>query len=437
MTVPHHGQAFGVDGEGAGPAVAGHVLGVDPQRRVVVRSVDGRDDVHAIDPVATKHVAPQDAGRDERDVDASAERATDARIRLDELDHVLDRGCAEEVVHGQTPAADADDDHTDQTDHGRLGVEQPGPDVGAWTSVRLAGDRVSVAYQDRDRAALRYAIEGADGVFHAHDVDDEADAGGDVGLYASLAIGDVPSIAYVATNVETTGGRVDELRLATASMSNPGATTDWTTITIASADAAVTTSARELPSNVGLFVDLLALADGRRVLVHYDASERALLAHVETAKGSGTFTATTLDGGGGLDRGRWVSAVADADTIHLAYQDSIGHRVLYRTFTPGGAPSAIEVVDDGTRAGDRPHWVGAGITLSLDGATVRLAYQDAATANVVVATRETGWTRTDATSGPALDGFHLALPRRGAGPLAWDQISPAVAGSHRLILATP
>lgn len=317
----------------------------------------------------------------------------------------------------------------------RGGVEAAGPDVGAWTSVRLAGSRVAVAYQDRDRGALRAAFEDADGVFHPHDVDDSKTEGVEIGAYASLALATTPSIAYLATGVpRSNGDHRTELRLATAASKTPKAKSDWTTTVVASA-VAEAPAVQDLPGGPGLFVNLIVLADGRRILVHYDHSQGALVAHVEKTAGGATFDKTVLDGGGVLDRGRWVSAVADdAGTVHVAYEDSIGHQVFYRTFTPGGALGVPELVDDGTRAGDRPHWVGAGLVLWLDGGRPRVAYQDAATANVVVARRSGSWSHADAAKGAALDGFHLAAPAQGKGPLVWDRMDSATAASHRLVI---
>jgi hypothetical protein len=317
----------------------------------------------------------------------------------------------------------------------RGGVDQPGPDVGAWSSVRLSNSRVVVAYQDRDRGALRVAFEDASGAFHAHDVDDSTVAGVEVGAYASLALGTEPAIAYLATGVPGGSGTMTELRLATASSASPGATTDWTTKVV---DSAVDSprAVPDIPNGPGLFVNLVTLGDGRRVLVHYDRPERSLVAHVEASTGSGTFSRTVLDGGAGLDRGKWASAVADTSgKVHVAYEDSLGHQVFYLTFTPGGAIGTPELVDDGTRSADRPHPVGAGLALWLDGVP-RVAYQDAATANVVVATRNTSWSYVDQTAGSALDGFHIAAPPSGPGPLVWDRMDSAKAMSHRLVVVS-
>ncbi len=318
----------------------------------------------------------------------------------------------------------------------RGGIADAGPDVGAWTSVRLAASRVAIAYQDRDRAALRAAFEDANGVYQPHDVDDSVDPAVQIGAYASLAIGTTPSIAYLATGVPGANNTVlTELRLATATVATPTASTDWTTTVVTSGVATATASTLlDLPEGPGAFVNLIVLADGRRVLVHYDRTRRALLAHTESTAGSNTFTERVLDGGGALDRGRWVSAVADsAGLVHAAYEDAVGHQVFYLTFTPGGAVGTPEVVDDGTRAADRPHWVGAGLALWLDTGP-RIAYQDAATANVVIATKSTSWSHADQTTGAPLDGFHLAAPPRGTGPLVWDQMSSASAASHRLVI---
>ena len=90
------------------------------------------------------------------------------------------------------------------------------------------------------------------------------------------------------------------------------------------------------------------------------------------------------------------------------------------------------------RTGDRAHWVGAGLTAWLDGATFRVAYQDAMTADVVVATRGQGtWSYADFATGPALDGFALATPPSGKGPVVWDRLDPKSATSHALTIQTP
>lgn len=365
----------------------------------------------------------------------------------------------------------------------RGGVEAEGADVGAWTSVALAGDSARVAYQDRERGALRFAVEGASGSFSAHDVD--APIGGVVaGAYASLALGSTPAIAYLANEIPGANGVFDtELRFARAKVATPTQTSDWTTSVVATApgscaglcgtdvciapvasgesercatpttdctttcaagEACVTGECRALvpaaladsARGTGLFARLLALADGRYAIVHYDSVQSALLFELETASGSGQFTPTLLDGAGTADRGMWADAVLDTSgNVHVAYTDALTHQVFAVSLVPGSAPSAVESVDDGLRPNDRAHWVGAGLTAWLDGTSLRVAYQDAMTGDVVLATR-TGatWSHADLVTGAPLDGFGLAAPANGAGPLVWDQLDATDPASHSLTI---
>jgi len=81
-------------------------------------------------------------------------------------------------------------------------------------------------------------------------------------------------------------------------------------------------------------------------------------------------------------------------------------------------------------------WVGEGLALWLHDGQPRIAYQDAARADVVIATKDGAWSHDDATGGTggALDGFHLAAPLQGAGPLVWDRITPARSDPHALVV---
>ena len=104
----------------------------------------------------------------------------------------------------------------------RDGIDEPGPDVGAWTSIAMSGGHARVAYQDRDAGALKYAQESSRDHWSSYVVD--AGNGEIVGAYASLAIdGDgKPAIAYLAVgNDDGMGHRVTELRLACASKKDP------------------------------------------------------------------------------------------------------------------------------------------------------------------------------------------------------------------------
>ncbi|MEZ4400131.1 MAG: MYXO-CTERM sorting domain-containing protein [Kofleriaceae bacterium] len=352
----------------------------------------------------------------------------------------------------------------------RGGVATAGPDVGAFTSVALAGGLARIAYQDRDQLALKFALETEPGVFTTMTVQDN-DL--DLGAFASLTLDrtGAPAIAYLAQDVpQPDGARATDLRLARATTPTPAAVTDWRITSIASAvgscagrcgpgaaclaapaagqpevcvtpstdcaspcaddqacvsgtcqQAVPTNPASDLPQGTGLFVNLVTLPDGRLAAVYYDRSRLSLVLQVETAVDSSAFAETILDGSG--DRGWWASAAVGADgALHVAYQDARADTVLYVSWA--GTPGPIELVDDGTRAGDRTHPVGAGATMLFVGGAPAIAYQDGATADLVVAKRAGGaWTATPLAATRALDGFHLAAA---GATLAWDTLDPTV-----------
>ena len=87
----------------------------------------------------------------------------------------------------------------------------------------------------------------------------------------------------------------------------------------------------------------------------------------------------------GADRGMWASAVVGGDgTVHVAYQDALGDELMYTTWA-NGAAGTPEIVDDGVRAGDRTHPVGAAAAIYLVNGAPTIAYQDGMTADVYVA----------------------------------------------------
>jgi hypothetical protein len=186
----------------------------------------------------------------------------------------------------------------------------------------------------------------------------------------------------------------------------------------------------DVPTGTGLFVSLVVLPDGRLGAAYYDRTRRALVLSVESGKGTNMFAETIIDGNvAGADRGMWVSAVAAPDgTVHFAYQDALGDELMYTTWNNGtiGTP---EIVDDGERAGDRTHPVGAGNAIYLVSGSPAIAYQDGMTSDVYVATRGgSGWSApTPLAMGPILDGFSIgATTAHGSGAvLAWDSRDPA------------
>jgi MYXO-CTERM domain-containing protein len=353
----------------------------------------------------------------------------------------------------------------------RGGIVDPGPDVGAWTSVALVAGKVAVAYQDRDRHALRYAVETSDGSYKLMDVDVPVDAER-IGQYASLAMpAEGPAIAYIATGVANTDGtRQTELRVARSTSNNPAGPGDWSVTVVATglsgcaglcgsdkcvesatagdpetcatptsdcdpacgsgdvcvAGACLTEDTNEildLPGGVGMYANLLVTTDGRLVVVAYDQVQRSLVAEVENGAGTGTYTEVVLDGGDAVgDRGEWASAVLDGSgTIHVAYQDALGDQLYYTTLA-GNTVGTPELVDDGVRSGDRTHTIGAGATMYFQAGTPTIAYQDGTSSDLVMASKgASGWSHTDLATGPLLDGFHIAAPPDG-GWLVWDSI---------------
>ncbi|HVK76234.1 MAG TPA: hypothetical protein VM734_23065 [Kofleriaceae bacterium] len=399
---------------------------------------------------------------------------------------LVEVGSGEPTYH----VVDGIPDETPTFDPGtyRGGIPTPGPDVGRYTTVALTGGLARIAYQDRDRKALRYAAETRRHAFSAHDVDVPDDPGVELGAYASIAVTGAPAIAYTAVGVPGAGDElVTELRLARAGSASPNDPGDWTITTIASAptscagrcgdltcvapvmagepetcvapttdctatcdgdtQACVAGACRDVigspkvqtpPRGTGLYANLLALADGRLVVVHYDSARTALIGHVESAAGAGTFTETILDGDGDPDRGMWASAVVDAGgVVHVAYQDAQGDQVFYLTWTPGSAAGTPELVDDGVRAGDRTHPVGAGATIWLASGEPVIAYQDGISSDLVLARKSGGaWSHADHATGALLDGFHIAAPAQG-GVLIWDQLDKLRSPPHGLSIQRP
>lgn len=347
----------------------------------------------------------------------------------------------------------------------RGGVEDSGADVGKWTSVAIAKGKVVIAYQDVETKALKIAIEQGKHEFAISTVEEQV--GVELGQFASLAVdGDGrPAIAYLATNVPGAAGALTtELRFARAARANPGAG-DWTISRIATAPASCVnacadgqacvvaldnpnaqvcvtptadcgttcatdqtcvagacratfadTPVQDLPTGTGLFVNLVRFDDGRYAAVYYDRVRTALVMAVESAVGSNAFAEVVLDDAG--DRGMWASAAVAQGTVHVAYQDALSDTVYYQSTS--GAPGTPELVDDGVRAGDRTHPVGASSTVTVVNGSPVVAYQDAMTSDVVLA-RKAGnaWQHETLASGTPLDGFYVA----GAGAtLVWGTI---------------
>jgi hypothetical protein len=371
----------------------------------------------------------------------------------------------------------------------RGGIEDAGPDVGAWTSLAMANGKALVAYQDREAKALKFAREKKPGSWAVYMIDSPDDAE-DIGQHTSMTIdgGGHPAIAYLAQGIDDgMNHRTTELRLARAASAEPD-NNDWSTSVIttstgtcaglcgagtaciapatvgdpevcraitsdctsacSSGDVCIAGSCTapiakptvaQLASGSGVYVTLNTMPDGRLAATYYDRNKRALVLALESAPSSNTFAETVLDSVTPGDRGMWATSVVDAaGTVHVAYQDALGDQVMYTSYN--GSVATPELVDDGTRAGDRPHNVGAGAAIYLVSGTPTIAYQDGLKADVYVATKSGAkWTSTAVAQGLLLDGFSIAVTTaRGGTPVAaWGQIDPSAAPNRLLVVKQP
>ena len=370
----------------------------------------------------------------------------------------------------------------------RGGVEDAGPDVGAWTAIALANHVAEIAYQDRDGKALKFASETAPGTWASYVLDAPSGAE-EIGQYASIAIdgNGHPAIAYLAIGVDDgMGHRTTELRLARAATATPGMS-DWTTSKVidapgscaglcstgttcaapatagdpqtclaATSDCAAACSSTQvchagaclavvadpmlldIPTGTGLFASLVVLPDGRLAIAYYDRTNRALMLAVETGANANQFAQVTLDAVTPGDRGMWANAVVGGDgTVHVAYQEALGDQLMYTTWN--GTPGVPEVVDDGQRQGDRPHPVGAAAHIYLVGGVPSIAYQDGLSSDVVVASKSgAAWAQSAVATGPLLDGFSIAVTTAHGGQtyLAWDELDPQNSPPNSLMVQT-
>jgi hypothetical protein len=337
----------------------------------------------------------------------------------------------------------------------RGGIEDAGDDVGQDTSLAItASGSPVIAYRDVTNRTLKLATRSADGKWSTHVVDSPKGSKEIVGRYASLLmIGDSPTIAYTALNLEGTAGVfTSELRWASANTATPTGGSDWTISVIeskpmscqnlcASTDACViktaTSSACEKKGTacspacltdeqcVGTackkilpdlaFVDVPrasglwpspVLSSSSPVVVYHDRLEGKLKA---AAGSAASWKLGTIDGGtDGV--GAFCTAVADKAVVHVSYQNTSKLTLSYAQLSATTlTPSLTEVVDDGIRS-DGTHPVGADSAILIDGAgAIRIIYQDQRTSDLLAAKRigANNWTprtATDANLGRLLKG---------------------------------
>lgn len=345
---------------------------------------------------------------------------------------------------------------TGDIDGPRGGNSLVGEDVGLYTDLEVDSmGRPHIAYQDRDRGALKYAI-GATGGWRVHTI--EGDGPGDTGLYASLALnaGDHARVAFLSAREPipgTTNGRRSVLRLAFTATVTPSGPSSWETRDLQTVDLssrpcadrchpgevcrasdevcvepdrAPTTCGstctsdqrcvqgrctaieplpafQDLPLARGLWPSLRVLPDGGILIAFYDRLQGALkLARIAGPDlRNGTLELVEVDGfgvnGSTDDAGLFPSLfVTPAGEIHLTYMNQTRQSLVYRNLAPDLTTLVVETVEAGLGASGGPDGalIGADSSVVVDRlGLVRVAYQDASTGDLRYARREAGaWT---------------------------------------------
>jgi len=239
----------------------------------------------------------------------------------------------------------------------RGGIDEAGPDVGMYTSIAIGSDGTpSVAYFDRDAGSLKLAQK-RNGAWQIHVVDQGTGAlvnDGDAvaGMYSSLTLRSDdgrPGIAYLA-HVKTATGTRAEVRFVSAQATQPTSAGDWQTWVVDTAAlpaADPATTMFPLPDGLGLFVDSARLPNQAPVVAYYDRTSGDLKVSTLDAR-TGQFAAPrVLDGSGGVDVGWSPSVAVDASgVVHVAYAGMTGHDLRYVSDAPAATP---QVIDSGYR----------------------------------------------------------------------------------------
>jgi len=299
----------------------------------------------------------------------------------------------------------------------RGGISAKGPDVGMYTSIAVAPDgSPMVTYFEPETASLKFAVKIGD-TWEKHVVAAGTKklmefSGELVGMYSSITLradDGRPGVAYLAHVADQTGVRA-EVRFAASQVPVPKSAADWQFWVVDSAplppmdpDAP---DVYPLPEGLGLFVDASRLRSNQApVVVYYDRSNGDLkLAKFDPSTGQ-FATPLVLDGAGSVDAGWQPSvAVGDDDRVHVTYIGATGDDLKYTTDAMGAAPA---IIDDGYRLVGtsvdgipKPefHFVGedASLVMANNGTLPMVAYQDATTQELLLATMQQDgtWTRT-------------------------------------------
>lgn len=288
----------------------------------------------------------------------------------------------------------------------RRGIDASGLDVGMYTSIAVnASGSPMVTYFDRETSSLKYAAKVND-VWQIHTIQQGTgknlgELGELTGMYSSLTLrtdDGRPGVAFLAHVMDASGGRA-EVRYAAAQTANPTGPGDWQLWVVDSAplppDDPENPNIYPLPEGLGLFVDSARLPDQAPVVAYYDRTNGDLKVSRFNPQ-TGQFAAPRVLDGTNVDAGWSPSIAVDAQgVVHVAYVGSTKDDLKYVTDAVDAVP---EVVDDGYRIVGttidglpKPefHFVGEDASLVLANGTLpMIAYQDATTQELLLATKE-------------------------------------------------
>ncbi len=291
----------------------------------------------------------------------------------------------------------------------RNGIEAKGQDVGMYTSIVVSPEgNPQVTYFDRDAGSLKFAERNnADGTWAVHVIDagsgELGEAGALIGMYTALSArtdDGRPGVAYLA-HIADANGRRAEVRFAAAQTVHPTSSADWMKFEVDRAplpeEDPESPNIYPLPEGLGLFVDVARMPDQSPAVVYYDRSAGELkLSKFDNATGA-FADPVVLDGAGDIDAGWSPSVGVDpSGVVHVAYVDATRDDLVYITDAAGAQK---ELVDDGLRIVGttvdglpKPeyHFVGddASLVLASAGQLPMIAYQDATTQELMLATRQ-------------------------------------------------
>jgi hypothetical protein len=292
-----------------------------------------------------------------------------------------------------------------------------------------------IAYHDATAGSLKLALRSGENLWTNFVVDEgtaiQPEIGGEqAGRSISISIDPITGrvgIAYLAL-VVSSGQMTSELRFAESTGSTPLAGNDFSisVVDTGAATAPTSTDPDDLPPAVGLFVASARKLDGSPVLAYYDGINGDLKL---ATRAGGTWTTQIIDGDDGTDQGYYPSIQVDGnDVVHVVYVNAFHDALTYLDMT-SGLPEVIDdgYREDGTTADGLPvpvfHFVGDDSALMLaSGGAVAVAYQDATSHELLLATRNPDgtWTRESlaGSEDPFVGGYGFYAAARSTGAIA-------------------